>query len=161
MKSVALLIDTNVWIDYELRTENAATIELFFREARKRGARFGIAAHSLKDIFEIVQRRLKQMERTDPQMDPQHAGPSARSVSWALLEHIMGFAEVVGSDYMDAHMACKDRVFHDFYEDNLVVAAVRRMGADLLVTNDAALLKHAPVPALSVEGAIDWLEMNA
>ena len=153
-----VMVDTNVWVELELRTESCANIVELMRKANERGIRVGITAHSLKDVFEIVQRRLKQMERADPRMDERASGPSARAVSWAIVQHIMERAEVVGSDYMDAYLAVKERVFHDFYEDNLVVAAARRMGADLLVTNDKALLKHASVAALPVERAIEWIE---
>ena len=163
MRPPALLLDTNVWLDYELGTERADTIMKLLREAHRHGARIGIAAHSLKDVFTIVERRLKQLNREQMRsvrahMPEHHTGPAARSVAWGVVEHILQFAEVVGTDYMDAHMAVKDRVFHDYYEDNLVVAAARRMDADLLVTSDVALQKHAPVPTLSPDRAILWLE---
>ena len=85
------------------------------------------------------------------------AGRAARAAAWAAVSHILEIAEVVGSDYIDAYIAAKERVFHDYYEDNLVVAAARRMKADLLVTNDAALLKHSSVAALPLDRATEWL----
>lgn len=42
------------------------------------------------------------------------------------------------------------RISEDF-EDCLVLAAAQRAKADLLVTSDEVLLRHAPVVALSVD----------
>ena len=161
MKTPAFLIDTNIWVDYELPRDNYEEVKSFFHSARAHGTRLGIAAHSLKDAFNVIERRIKQIEHIDPRIEKEHVGPAARASAWAAVDYILEHAEVVGTDYMDAYLACKDRVFHDFYEDNLVVAAARRMEADLLVTNDTSLLKHAPVPALSTAAAIEWLEINA
>ena len=46
--------------------------------------------------------------------------------------------------------ARKYQRIHEDFEDCLVLAAAQRAKADLLVTNDEALLRHAPVVALSV-----------
>ena len=83
--------------------------------------------------------------------------PGRRAAAWAAVSHILEVAEVVGSDYFDAYLAVKERALHDYYEDNLVVAAARRMEADLLVTNDVALIEHSSVPALSLDRATAWL----
>ena len=158
MKAPALLLDTNVWVDLQLPGENSDDVRSFFHAAWRHEARLGIAAHSLKDVFTIIERRIKQLENNERKMDPEHAGPAARAAAWAAVGHIIERAEVVGSDYMDAHLAVKDRVFHDFYEDNLVVSAARRMEADLLVTSDRSLLKHAPVASLTPARAVEWME---
>ena len=158
VKVPVLLFDTNIWVGFELRDRGFEQIEDLMRLARRNGARIGIAAHSLKDVFTIVERRLKAAEQADQRMRKESVGPAARVAAWAVINHILGFAEIVGSDYLDAYMAMKDRVFHDFYENNLVIAAVRRMQADLLVTQNRALINHSPVPALDVQRAITWLE---
>ena len=157
MNAPALLIDTNIWVDLELDGGNGEAVRTFMLAAKRNGARLGIAAHSLKDVFVIVERRLKQAARSDARADSDHMGPAARAAAWAAVSHILEIAEVVGSDYLDAHMATKERVFHDYYEDNLIVAAARRMEADLLVTNDVSLLKHASVAALPLDRATEWL----
>lgn len=158
MSRPALLIDTNVWVDYELGGDNADAILAFMRAAARHDARLGIAAHSLKDVFAIVERRLKRSGLGGDKAPAQVSGAAARAVAWGVVEHILEQAEVVGSDYSDAWLAVKGRTLHDCYEDNLVVAAARRMNADLLVTGDKMLLKHAPVAALSVEDATRWLD---
>lgn len=154
----ALLLDTNIWVDLELRTDNSDDIVKLLGQAAARNVRIGIAAHSLKDVSIIIERRLKQLERENPEMGEHQSGPAARAAAWAVVGHIMQFAEIVGSDYSDAYSATKDRVFHDYFEDNLVIAAARRMNADLLVTNDQELLRHAPIAALDAASALEWMK---
>lgn len=162
MNKPALLLDTNVWIDLELEGANSGEVAALFLAAARRDARLGIASHSLKDVFAIVERRIKHAARDDDTAtDPEALGRVARSIAWGVVEHILEQAEVVGADYSDAWLALKGRPLHDFYEDNLVVAAAKRMEADLLVTSDLRLLKHAPVATLSVIDARRWLEGNA
>ena len=54
-------------------------------------------------------------------------------------------------------MASKQRNLHSDYEDDLIIAAAMRIKTDLLVTNDAKLCSHAPVAAMSVEDAKNYL----
>lgn len=158
IKPTSFLIDTNVWIDYELSyTESYKPAREFFRAARQcEGVRMGIAAHSLKDVFYVSRNRAKAANLKDG-MPKESAAASASVIAWSLVDHIMETAEVVGSDYSDAYIATKQRSIHDDYEDDLVIAAAMRMGADFLVTSDADLLRHAPVAALSPEDATKWL----
>lgn len=48
-------------------------------------------------------------------------------------------------------LARKYQRIHEDFEDCLVLAAAQRAKADFLVTSDDALLRHAPVAALSVD----------
>ena len=179
MTRPALLIDTNVWLDVEFGERGGWPTE-FLVACRMADARMGIAAHSLNDIFYLIQRRLKldrqRMGRDDLRLgvdgqqlgdgqrrgrrrdDPESIAPAARIAAWAVVEHILEVAEVVGSDYMDALLATKHRSIHDDYEDDLVIAAAMRMNADLLVTSDQALIRHAPIAALTPQDSIHWLE---
>ena len=54
-------------------------------------------------------------------------------------------------------MASRQRELHSDYEDDLIIAAAIRAQADLLVTNDVKLRSHAPVAAMSVEDAKNYL----
>lgn len=153
----AFLIDTNVWLDYELGySESHERACRFFRAARIGDARMGIAAHSLKDVFYVARNRAKAANRKDG-MPLDASAKSANAVAWALVEHILESAEIVGSDYMDAYIAHKQRFLHEDYEDDLVIAAAMRMNADFLITSDAALLKHSPVATLVPEDATKLL----
>ena len=158
MNRPALLIDTNVWYDVELGKANREAVRRFFIAARAHDARMGIAAHSLKDLYALVESRMKFLNRTEGTISQNSSGKVARAVAWALVEKALDNAEIVGSDYSDALIAVKHRPIHDDFEDCLVIAAAMRMNADLLVTSDQALLKHAPVAALSPQDATHWLE---
>ena len=57
-------------------------------------------------------------------------------------------ATAVGADESDAWLACKYRKINWDLEDNMVLAAAKRAGADYLVTNDRVLISKANVAAL-------------
>ena len=152
----ALLVDTNVWLDVEFGERGGWPTELLIA-ARMADARMGIAAHSLKDVYYLIQRRIKLDAHRRGGVELRQSARAARIAAWAVVEHILESAEVVGSDYMDAHLAAKHRPIHDDYEDDLIIAAAMRMKADLLVTSDQALIRHAPIVALAPQDAIHWL----
>lgn len=157
MTRPALLLDTNTWLDIEYG-DGGGWPSAFVRASRSVNARMGIASHSLKDVYYLLQRRLKMLDRQMGNIPPERSAAAARIAAWAAVDHILEVAEVVGSDYADAAIAVKHRSIHDDYEDDLVIAAAMRMNADLLVTSDQDLLKHSPVAALSPQDAVHWLE---
>ena len=55
----------------------------------------------------------------------------------------------VGSSTSDLWFASRMRDEHAEIEDDLIVAACRRIGADYLVTNDRALMAHASVATVT------------
>ena len=57
----------------------------------------------------------------------------------------------MGADSSDVWLARKYQRIHADFEDCMVLAAAQRAKADYLVTSDEALLRHAPVAALSVD----------
>jgi len=69
-------------------------------------------------------------------------------------------ATVVGADYSDAYRALKQKAIHSDYEDDLVVAAALRSGADFLVTDDEKLRRDAPIMALTVKEACEYLGLR-
>lgn len=160
MAKLALLLDTNVWHEYEMGDSPQHGSSELVKWAAVRNVRLGIAAHSLKDLFSLIERDLKRMNAEDPKIDGEQCGSAARCAAWGALNELIEHVEVVGSDYMDAYLAIKYRPFHDYYEDNLVIAACERMGADVLVTNDQKLLKHAPVLAMTPVNALEWLKVK-
>lgn len=60
-------------------------------------------------------------------------------------------ATAVGADSSDVWLVRKYQRIHADFEDCMVLAAAQRAKADYLVTSDEALLRHAPVAALSVD----------
>ena len=55
------------------------------------------------------------------------------------------WATPIGSSTAELWLASKLRDEHSGFEDNLIVAACRRIDADYLVTHDERLMRHAPV----------------
>lgn len=153
-----IVVDTNVWLDYLLGyRSNHQSAKAFIVEARRQDLPLVIPAHSMKDIFFLVQQQLKAANRIDGKQSPEAAAQSARAVAWASVDLIMELAAVGPSDQGDAWIASRQRNVHDDYEDNLVVACAMHLDARLLVTNDKLLIKHASVPALDAQHALQLI----
>ena len=75
----------------------------------------------------------------------------------AVLDLIMDLAAVGPSDQSDAWIASKQRALHSDHEDYLVVATAQRLGVRMLVTNDAKLVLHSPVAAMTAADALTQL----
>lgn len=160
MAAPALLLDTNVWVDHTMggHPEHGSSDLVLW--AADHEVRLGIAAHSVKDLLTIIERDIKRTCKEDARYEPERDGAVARAMAWGALASLIDHVEIVGSDYMDAYLALKYRGLHDHYEDNLVISACERMKADVLVTNDQKLLKHAPVLAMTPSAALQWLQVK-
>ena len=82
---------------------------------------------------------------------------AATSLAWDCLDVLSQLATPVPCDLSDIWMASRQRELHSDYEDDLIIAAAIRAQADLLVTNDVKLCSHAPVAAMNVENARNYL----
>lgn len=160
MAKPALLLDTNVWLEFEKGEEQGRESSDLVLWSMSHDVRLGIAAHSLKDLLMLMERDFKKKGFAAGDYDPERVGAAARALAWGALASLIDHVEIVGSDYMDAYLALKYRSLHDHYEDNLVIAACERMKADALVTNDRKLAKHAPVLCLTPAAALDWLKVK-
>jgi hypothetical protein len=85
------------------------------------------------------------------------SGYVARQFAWSCVQNMRKLAGLVGADEQDVWFAEKYHRVHPDFEDDLVLAAAKRCEADLLVTNDKALLAHAVVPAMSSSDALTLL----
>ena len=158
--TLKVLLDTNVWVDYysSAREGHADAISLV-ELATQAGADLLYAIPTSKDLFYLVSSDFKAWTRkqcggglTHPQ------AAAATEMAWGCLNNMTQIATAVGCDVSDVWVACKRRHLHADYEDNLVLAAAERACANLLVTSDEQLLKHAPVAALGPADAIAYLE---
>ena len=59
--------------------------------------------------------------------------------------------------WLRRHTNGKHQIHRDF-EDDLILAAMERSGADYLVTNDKRLRTHAPVAAITPADMLTLLE---
>lgn len=145
-----LLFDTNVWLDYydALRPAHGDAMELY-SYAKRQGIALLYAVHCAKDVFFLLNATLKRGVIAEKGRLSDADALVARDAAWGALEHLHQEAFAVGADESDVWLACRLRNLHGDFEDNLLVAAVRRAEATYLVTNDEQLIRHAPVPTLS------------
>lgn len=154
-----LLIDTNVWLDSYLpnraRKDEAVSLLSF---AYEHDYALLYATSTLKDVFYLVAAAIKHDIRQQKGALSESDATAATEIAWACVSNMREIATAVGSDESDLWLACKLKSVHADLEDNLVVAAAQRASATCLVTNDEALIKHAPVAALTPSDALAVLQ---
>lgn len=154
-----LLLDTNVWLDSYLpnraRKEVATALISF---AYERSLPLLYPAVALKDVFYLTAAAVKYDIRQQKGELTSCDAAAAAEIAWACVNNMREIATAVGADESDAWLACKLRSVHADLEDNLVIAAAQRANATYLVTNDEALIKHAPVAALTPSDALAMLQ---
>ncbi len=156
-----LLLDTCIWVNSQLGANRGhEEARKLIVAARKRGARLGIAPHSLASVFYIVHRTLKRMGAQLGSNPADESAAAAKEVAWGVVNNIMEYAEVIGADGSDARIAALHKSAHDDFEDDLIIAAARRMRADLIVTDDLAFVRHCPLPIMTAADALRWIEAS-
>ena len=157
----ALLLDTNVWLDYHMpdRPGHESAFRLIAWAVDNEYPLL-IASHSMKDLYYLFWQIGKAHNRDEGKLSPEAASESARTAAWAITEQVAAHATVVGSAGDDAWLALKMKNAHFDYEDNLVVAAAMRAQPRFLVTNDRALIAHSPVATVTPEDALKFLAME-
>ena len=83
-----------------------------------------------------------------------------RQLAWGCMRNMNEVATPIGADVSDIWLADKYLKIHPDFEDNLVLAACRRVKADFLVTNDAQLIAHADVVAKTPEQMLQLLLLD-
>ncbi len=153
------LIDTNVWIDWLLGSRPGHEMaRSFFNAANECDVGLAYAITSLKDIFFIIKHDCKANVRAQKGEICTSDALAATEVAWACLEQVRALAVGVCCDESDVWIASKQRIIHNDYEGNLVIAAAMRARATALVTNDEKLIRHCPVAALCVSDAAAYLQ---
>ena len=147
----SLLIDTNVWLDYFLpdRAGGKEAIDLIVFAFEYEFPLLYPAA-IVKDVFYVAVSTFKRIARAEKGSLTQSDAVTATETAWGCVKSMRKQATAVGADESDLWTACNLRSVHNDLEDNLVVAAAQRADATYLVTNDEALIKHAPADALAL-----------
>ena len=147
-----VLFDTNVWLDAfdGARPRSRAANELLDACVRK-GIDLLYAIGTAKDVYYLVGASLKCQARAVEKVLSEKQAHAISTYAAACVANMDEIATAVGADSSDIWLARKYQRIHEDFEDCLVLAAVRRAKADYLVTSDEALLRHAPVAALSVD----------
>ena len=162
----ALLLDTNVWLDYYLATRAGhQTACALIERACASDVELLYTVGGSKDLYYLVALYFKRAARAaatkdatgSGELSPEQGQAAARA-AWACVDHLDEIATAVGCDQSDIWMARKQRKLHPDYEDDLVIAATLHARGACLVTSDAQLIAHAPVAALSPADALAYLE---
>ena len=155
----SVLLDTNVWIDgcVGTRTGSAKSRQLLCMCVEKEIS-VCLSITSLKDIYYQVGAELKREHRATGEALTEAAALAIEEVSWQSIMTIVEQATIVPADTSDVTVARYFHQIHSDFEDDLVLAAVERSGADYLITNDKRLRAHAPVAAITPADMLTLLE---
>lgn len=158
MSAPILLLDTNIWLDFFIdRSTHHDSARLLFTEANNSGAVLLTPVTAVKDVYFLIGLELKRMEREVNGEVSEASANAIDEVAWACVKSLRTQSVIVGADASDVVDAVSLRPRHSDFEDDLIAAAYRRSNADFLVTSDKQMLRHQPVPCLSLDEAISAL----
>ncbi|WEV75908.1 PIN domain-containing protein [Bifidobacterium sp. ESL0800] len=114
---------------------------------------------SLKDVDYIVKVNTKR-EFKDAMAGVEQATVQqlVAQIGWNSVQSIIEVCEVAAVDGEVCKNALKLRSAHPDYEDDLIIAAARQAGADMVVTGDQDLIRHFPDLCVSVEDALKRID---
>lgn len=142
-RTLKLLIDTNVWLDYFLGRTNAteSIVELFSRAAEAEDIVLFSSSLSVKDVYYILGRTMKADARRGGALTPE-AIAGADETAWACIRLIRQKSIIasVGADEVFDSFVFKHH--HNDFEDDLILGVANRIDADYVVTEDKNLIKH-------------------
>lgn len=145
-----LLLDSNIWIDMFAgdRPGRRDALKLM-NWASEQEAALLYSASSVKDLYYMVKLEEKRKVRAEGREVTHATAAAIDEYAWGCVHLMEELATVVPLDQSDIWIATKYRAIHADFEDDLVLAAAERAKPDFLVTNDEALIRHAPVAALT------------
>nr|AHF23953.1 PilT protein domain-containing protein [uncultured bacterium Contig19] len=145
-----IALDTNILVDYLMGREPTCSDckQLLLMHASCQHAVYA-ASISLKDAYYLVAMQLKRMERQASGALSATMARAANEVAWACIRSLIENVLVLPVGRAESIQAFTYKPLHNDFEDNLVVAAALSANVDFLVTNDEALLRHAPIACLS------------
>lgn len=155
------VIDTSVWIDSFCADHiDHDSAKDFIDHATAKHLQLMFAIHSATDVLYILNQEFKRVAREEGRLDERTAH-AAHDTALACMRNMCQIATPVGADASDLWLADKYLRLHDDFEDDLVLAACKRAGADYLVTTDRRLLQHADVAAKTPAQMVQILELLA
>lgn len=153
-----ILLDTNIWLDnylpFRAGSDAARTlIDVAWNE----GIDLLYAASTARDVFYMVARTFKWATVAEKGGLSEGDALAIRDIAWACVDNMRDLGSAVGADESDLWLACKYRRLNGDLEDNMILAAMERSGADYLVTSDEGLLRRAPFATLSASDMVVYL----
>ncbi|MFQ9179238.1 MAG: type II toxin-antitoxin system VapC family toxin [Eggerthella lenta] len=136
-----ILVDANVWLDYGIATsENHESAVRFMVESAVNDVVLYVSSISLKDVFQLIVRRTKKELRNEgTEIDAAWSAAISES-AWSFVRSMREAALVVPVGSSEVLHAETWRTAHGDLEDDLVLAAAKRVRADCVVTSDRELL---------------------
>lgn len=155
-----LMVDTNVWVDLYIPGRPLRESSLaFFEAAEKANVELVFTLEIARAVFRLVAHEAKAWVRQDKGSLSDAYARAISAHTWDFMQDMQEHGTAIGSATADLWLASKLRDEHAEIEDNLIVAACMRIGASYLVTNDRALLRHAPVAAVTPSQMVRLLEI--
>lgn len=155
---ITLLLDTNFWLDLFLSDrpgyEDAARL---IEYAVLHDLNLIYAGVSAKDVFYIVQRRLKQIAvEKEGGLSP-GAATACNESAWACINYMTEWAAAAPVGEAQIWFAQRFKKVHSDLEDDLIISVLETTKANYLVTSDRHLAKKAPVGAFSPREMLEYL----
>ena len=143
-----IMVDANVWVDSFCaeHTESLAACA-FIGQATETGALLFFPVHIAKDVLHVVQHELKRSVLAGGGALDEASVRAIGDAALAFVRNMTENATAVGADASELWLADKYLTLHRDYEDNLVLAACKRVQIDYLVTNNRKLLEQADLAA--------------
>lgn len=154
-----ILVDTNVWLDYFLaRGAHHDAVSRFMAQAYGReDVTLYVPSLSLKDLaYQLASLMKLDARRASRDVTPDIAA-AAREVSWGCVRNVLEKALVAPVGHAEVLGAFTRKRIHDDFEDDLVLSAADAVGADFLMTHDAALRRHMGGLCLTAEEGLELL----
>ena len=147
-----ILLDTNVWLDaFDGARPRSRMANELIDVCERRGIDLLFAVGSAKDVFYLVGASLKRQVRAAGEELTDERARAIAAYATACVANMGEVATAVGADISDMWLARKYQRIHADLEDCLMLAAAQRAKVDYFVSGDEALVRHAPVAALSLE----------
>jgi len=156
-----LMLDTNVMVDAYCRwhQEGEAANE-FLGMCDPERVELYYPVHALKDVLFVLAQEFKREARKASGVLSESSAAAAQEAALGCMRNMMELANPVGADGSDLWLADKYLSVHRDFEDNLVLAACRRVKADYLVTNDHMLIRNADVLAKTSAQMIEMMRLG-
>ena len=145
-----IMLDVNVILDnYLPDRETGGTSRELINRCRDADIDLLYPASSVQNVFYVIVSALKRAVRMERGEVSPGTSETISRFAWGCVDDLEELGTPVGMDGSDIWLAGKYRDLNADLEDDLVIAACKRAGADYLATNDRRLREKSPVPALS------------
>lgn len=157
-RRISFLLDSNIWMDnYDGARPLCGDSRDLIDYCLKEDIGMLYASISIKDVYYSMKRVLRDARSAAGLPLDEAYSKSSHIAAMACIENMSDIATATPLDMSDVWLAKKLISSHPDFEDNLIMAAVERSGADYLVTNDEKLIKHSPYPAMTPKDALKML----